>query len=222
MNPHPHNPHELAALLVDLGRAGIELAPHPTDPARLRHRPADLPPGFAERLRAHRAAVLSLLASDGGPDHDDDAAYVSGERLGIADGLGMPTHPGSAAWLVAAGESIGPAPARAERDAPAIVAERLAAVLSDALGVAVRVSTLAPGERFPGEPDWRDPLGYPARCPKATDGVYSGHGIPDRRDRGGGEGKRADPLCDREGGGCEPFHPVAAAERGAGAGHGNG
>lgn len=31
------------ALLLTLGRAGIELAPHPTDPSRVRHRPAVLP-----------------------------------------------------------------------------------------------------------------------------------------------------------------------------------
>ena len=107
MNPHPH---ELAPLLVALGRAGIELAPHPTDAGRLRHRPADLPPDLSTRLRLHRAAVLGLLAIGYAPDaHPDggDAGYVLGERLGVADGLGMPTHPGSAAWLVAVGESIG-------------------------------------------------------------------------------------------------------------------
>ena len=41
------------------------------------------------------------------PHGDTNAGYVLGERLGVADGLGMPTHPGSAAWLVAVGESIG-------------------------------------------------------------------------------------------------------------------
>lgn len=103
MNPHPH---ELAPLLLALGRAGIELAPHPTDAGRLRHRPADLSPDLSARLRIHRAAVAGLLV-DGYAPADDDAGYVLGERLGVADGLGMPTHPGSAAWLVAVGESIG-------------------------------------------------------------------------------------------------------------------
>ena len=106
MNPHPPNPHELAPLLLALGRAGIELAPHPTDAGRLRHRPADLPPDLSARLRLHRGAVLVLLAGGYAPDAhaaDDDAGYVLGERLGVADGLGMPTHPGSAAWLVAVG-----------------------------------------------------------------------------------------------------------------------
>lgn len=102
MNP---NPRELAPLLVDLGRAGIELAPHPTDASRLRHRPAHLPPDLSARLRLHRAAVLGLLVNGYAPT-GDEAVYILGERLGIADGLGMPTHPGSAAWLVAVGESI--------------------------------------------------------------------------------------------------------------------
>lgn len=103
MNPHPH---ELAHLLVALGRAGVELAPHTTDPARLRHRPADLPPDLSARLRLHRGAILGLLVHGYAPAGDTDAGYVLGERLGIADGLGMPTHPGSAVWLVAVGESM--------------------------------------------------------------------------------------------------------------------
>lgn len=65
MNTHPR---ELASLLLALGRAGIELAPHPTDPTRLRHRPADLPPGLSARLRMHRAAVLGLLVNRYVPD----------------------------------------------------------------------------------------------------------------------------------------------------------
>ena len=113
MNPHPH---ELAPLLLALGRAGIELAPHPTDAGRLRHRrstpdgwAADLPPDLSARLRLHRGAILGLLAGGYSPDAhagDGDAGYVYGERLGVADGLGLATHPGSAAWLVAAGESM--------------------------------------------------------------------------------------------------------------------
>jgi hypothetical protein len=97
VNPHPR-----------------ELAPHPTDPARLRHRrptpigwAADLPPDLSARLRIYRAAVLGLLADGYAPDSHGDAAYILGERLGTADGLGLPTHPGSSAWLVAVGESMG-------------------------------------------------------------------------------------------------------------------
>lgn len=104
------NPHELAPLLLALGRAGIELAPHPTDAGRLRFKcpggPADLPPDLSARLRIHRAAVAGLLV-DGYAPAGDDAGYVLGERLGVADGLGLATHPGSAAWLVAVGESVG-------------------------------------------------------------------------------------------------------------------
>lgn len=119
MNPHPHPPAVLAPLLVALGRAGIELAPHPTDAGRLRHRrptpdgwAADLPPDLSARLRMHRAGVLGLLADGHAPDpHGDmDAGYVLGERLGVADGLGLATHPGSAAWLVAVGEALATAP----------------------------------------------------------------------------------------------------------------
>lgn len=102
--PPPTGP---APLLLALGRAGIELAPHPTDPARLRHRPAVLPPDLAERLRLHRAAVLGLLVRGCAPLADADVEYVLVERLGIADDLGMPTHPGAPAWLVAVGESMG-------------------------------------------------------------------------------------------------------------------
>jgi hypothetical protein len=104
-----NKPDEVAGLLVALGRAGVELAPHPTDPARLRHRPANLPPDLTARLRLHRGAILTVLASGYAPDahaDDDDAAYVYGERLGVAEGLGLATHAGSAAWLVAVGESM--------------------------------------------------------------------------------------------------------------------
>ena len=101
MNPPPT---ELAPLLLALGQAGIELAHHPNDAGRLRHRPALLPPDLLESLARHRVVILGLLVNGYTPG-DDDAAYTFGERLGIADGLGMPTHPGSAAWLIAVGES---------------------------------------------------------------------------------------------------------------------
>ena len=100
---------DLSGESLPLGRAGIELAPHPTDAARLRFKcpggPANLPPDLSTRLRMHRAAVLGLLVNGYTPTNDD-AGYVYGERLGVADGLGMPTHPGSPAWLVAVGESL--------------------------------------------------------------------------------------------------------------------
>ncbi|MBL9000235.1 MAG: hypothetical protein JNK25_03770 [Phycisphaerae bacterium] len=109
MNPHPC---ELGPLLAALGRAGIELARHPTDRGKLRYRrptPDGWVPGISSdlsaRLRLHKGAVLGLLAGGYTPS-DSDAAYQLGERLGIADGLGMPTHPGSSAWLVAVGEAL--------------------------------------------------------------------------------------------------------------------
>lgn len=109
MTPHTHPPVETSPLLVALGRAGIELAPHPSDPARLRHRPVNLPPELGDALRMHKAAVLGLLMGGYAPADapPTGARYVLGERLGVADGLGMPTNPGSAAWLVAVGEAMG-------------------------------------------------------------------------------------------------------------------
>jgi hypothetical protein len=104
------SPDALAVLLIDLGRAGVEVARKRTEPERLRYRPDTLPPKVLPRLRFHRDAILDLLPTIDGkgryaPAHED-AAIVYGERLGMAEGLGMPTHPGSPAWLVAVGESM--------------------------------------------------------------------------------------------------------------------
>lgn len=106
MNTHPPG---LASLLVALGCAGVELWLHPSDAARLQHRPGYLPSDLAARLRLHRAAVVGLLVNGYAPDAsgDPEAQYVFGERLGIADDSKMPTHSGAPAWLVAVGESIG-------------------------------------------------------------------------------------------------------------------
>src|SRR5438045_2025596 len=93
-------------MLATLGRAGADVSPDPIDPARLRHRPAVLAPDLSARLRAHKAAILGLLADGDAPDPHGEAGYVLGERLGVADDLGLPTHTGSAAWLVAVGESM--------------------------------------------------------------------------------------------------------------------
>ena len=145
----PHTPTRsaprsiVAALLVDLGCAGVELAPHPTDPARLRYRPAVLPPDLAHWLHILKAELLAVLRGEGIPDDpearyvpasvygvnvyrntpgatvardsvdvdgvdtpDDEARHVLNERLGVADGLGLPTHTGSPAWLTAVGEAM--------------------------------------------------------------------------------------------------------------------
>lgn len=107
MNPVPATPAQLARFLLELGRTGIELARHPTDPVLLRHRPALLPPHHSARLRLHRDAIRQLLEGGYAPADESDAEYVFGERLGVADGLGMPRHPGSSAWLIAVGEAMG-------------------------------------------------------------------------------------------------------------------
>ena len=96
---------DLCRLFLDLAAARVEVAPHPERAGVVRHRPADLPPDLRERLRANREAVARLLAEGYAPD-DPEAAYRFHERLGVAEGLGMPTDPGSVAWLVAVGESI--------------------------------------------------------------------------------------------------------------------
>lgn len=101
------NVSSIARLLLALGEAGVEIAVRGD---RLLYRPATLTPDLAARLRTHKSAVLELLAAGDGyapeADSDPEAAYVFNERLGIADDLNMPTHPGSPAWLIAAGESL--------------------------------------------------------------------------------------------------------------------
>lgn len=97
-------------LLVATGRAGIELAPHPGQVDRLRHCPVLIPPHLSARLRLHRAAVLDLLVNGYVVASGSEAEYILGERLGIAEGMRMPIHAGSAAWLVAVGESMGASP----------------------------------------------------------------------------------------------------------------
>jgi len=96
---------QLGELLYDLGLWGIEIALHPTNAEKIRHRPAVLPSALREGIQTHRAAILTQLAHGYTPA-DADAAYIYNERLGIADGLGMATHTGSTAWLIAVAESI--------------------------------------------------------------------------------------------------------------------
>jgi hypothetical protein len=96
----------LASLLTDLGVARVELAVHPEDPTRVRFRPADAPEWLVARLRLHRSEVIELLSVGYQPATGSEAEYRLGERLGIADGLGLPAVPGSPAWLVAVGEAM--------------------------------------------------------------------------------------------------------------------
>jgi hypothetical protein len=106
MSPVPDTPAQLARFLLELGMTGIELARHPADPARLRHRPAELPPHHSARLRLHRDAIRKLLEDGYAPADESEAEYVLGERLGVAADLGMATHLGSLAWLIAIGEAM--------------------------------------------------------------------------------------------------------------------
>lgn len=99
-------PGAIAPLLAALGRAGVELSAHPIHPERLRHRPASLPADLAASLRLYKPALLALLQGEGLREPEGEAGYVLNERLGVADELAMPTHPGSPGWLVAVGESL--------------------------------------------------------------------------------------------------------------------
>lgn len=95
----------VARLCLDLAAAGVVVGLDPARAGGVVYRPSPLPIGLAARLRIHRGEVVRLLAEGYAPD-DPEAEYRFHERLGIADGLGMPTSPGSVAWLVAVGESI--------------------------------------------------------------------------------------------------------------------
>ena len=109
-------PRSLGALLVEVGVGGVELSSHPSAPDRIRHKPPDLPSHLAARIAFYRPDVLRLLQSGFTPA-DAEAAYVLGERLGVAEGLGMSTAPGSPGWLVAVGEAIETAWKEAQNEA---------------------------------------------------------------------------------------------------------
>ncbi len=100
----------IGSVLLAIGMAEIERGRHPADHGRLRYQSTTLSSDLLEGLHAHRAAILRLRSSIGGKGGYSlagaVAAIVYGERLGMAEGLGMLTHPGSPAWLVAVGEGI--------------------------------------------------------------------------------------------------------------------
>ena len=98
-------PRPLGALLVEAGAAGVEVSSHPSAPDRLRHRPSELPTHVAARLAFYKPQLLRLLKTGFAPPNPE-SAYVLGERLGVAQELGMSTEPGSPGWLVAVGEAI--------------------------------------------------------------------------------------------------------------------
>jgi hypothetical protein len=109
-------PRPLSALLVETGAAGVEVSSHPSAPDRLRHRPPELPTHLAARLAFYKPHLLRLLKTGFAPP-DPESAYVLGERLGVAQELGMSTEPGSPGWLVAVGEAIETAWKEAQNEA---------------------------------------------------------------------------------------------------------
>lgn len=105
-NPPPQAPDGGAEEVTTHLSHPAEPAPHPTDAGRPRHQLADLPPNLSASALLRSSPAPSLMVTEYTPAHDN-AAYVFDERLGVADELQMPTHPGSPAWLVAVGESGG-------------------------------------------------------------------------------------------------------------------
>ena len=88
----------LAGLLIDLGAAGVALR---VRRGVLQIRCTD---EQAPRIEPYRAALLGLL--NGYEPSGAEEGIVFEERLGVAEGLGMPTAPGSPGWLIAVGEAI--------------------------------------------------------------------------------------------------------------------
>jgi len=96
----------LGCLAVDLGLAGVEVAPDPHHPDRIRHRPKPLPPDLIGWVRIHKAELLRLLRAETPFADDAEADEVFRERIATCKGEGMPTHVGSSAWLLAVGETL--------------------------------------------------------------------------------------------------------------------
>jgi len=92
----------LPAVLVALGAAGVTL--RVSGAGRLQYRPALLVAPLGEGMAAYSQTLLSILG--GYRPVGSEACYVLEERLGVAEGLGMPVQPGAPAWLVAVGEAL--------------------------------------------------------------------------------------------------------------------
>jgi hypothetical protein len=97
---------DFAELLIALGRTGITLAPHPTRPDGIRHRPSRMPFELAAGVRWHRESLCRLLADGFAPESCVDAEYVFHERMAIAQERGMGIERGSSGWMIAVGESM--------------------------------------------------------------------------------------------------------------------
>lgn len=100
------SPHDLTDLVASLGRAGIGLDRHPDDPTILRFRPTGIDAALVDRIRGSKAALLRLLVEGVPIEPGSEAEAVVGERLGVADELGMPTTPGAPAWSIAVAEAM--------------------------------------------------------------------------------------------------------------------
>lgn len=66
---------------------------------------ADAPGGVGGKRATPLPPPDPLCSPDGSPIRTPEAEHIMAERLGIADELELPAHPGSAAWIVAAEES---------------------------------------------------------------------------------------------------------------------
>lgn len=97
----------IAEVCVLLGKAGTSIAIH-------RGGLIFNLPGGDDSIRAllssHREPLTALVSAE--PALSQDAMDHFTERLGIADGLGMPAHVGSPAWLIALGEALASEPVR--------------------------------------------------------------------------------------------------------------
>lgn len=91
----------LSTLVTDLAEVGVELRAEGGD---LLFRPAALPAHLLAGIRAHKPFLLRLARErEGCPEVE--AEYVLNERLGTADDLGLPTHPGAIARDIALREA---------------------------------------------------------------------------------------------------------------------
>jgi hypothetical protein len=96
---------ELGKFLLALGRFGGEVAPHRTKTGGVRIRSRKLPAKADAQGKALESCIRTLL-DEGYLPASEHAAYVFDERLGVGDELGVPTHRGSSAWLIAVGEAM--------------------------------------------------------------------------------------------------------------------
>lgn len=209
----------LAALLINMGRAGATIRDAGGGAGIMRG--SALSPDRMSGVKARKRALLALLL--GYHPADGDAEYVYGERLGVADGLGLATHPGSAAWMVAVGESmLASKPGEAPRgDALITLIARVRRAWADAGLGGLRVAGAGllprPASDTFRAPGWQRGavIGNPMRlcCYLETSAV----GCVDGRAAGitakSDPGESRDSLRDRGTGRRPPVGGVEAAER---------